>query len=109
MTRIRCFTMVAGLSGLALLMALSSRGSGDDAAKPKAADRTKKLVVEKPTVSVVAGSSTVAETKDAANLKVKPGDVKWHASFDDACKAAEKSGKPVLLFQLMGKLDDQFC
>jgi hypothetical protein len=60
-------------------------------------------------VAVVAASASVADTKDAANPKVKPGDVKWHPSFAEACKAAEKSGKPVLLFQMMGKLDDQFC
>jgi hypothetical protein len=109
MARNRCFKIVAGLSGLALLTALAGRGWTDDAPKPKAADRTKKVVIEKPTAAVVAGSSSVADTKDPANPKVKPGDVKWHASFAEACKAAEKSGKPVLLFQMMGKLDDQFC
>ena len=45
----------------------------------------------------------------ADNPKVQPGKVKWHANFADACAAAQKSGKPVLLFQMMGKLDDQFC
>jgi hypothetical protein len=43
------------------------------------------------------------------NPKVAPGKVNWHADFDAACKAAAKTGKPVLLFQMMGKLDDQFC
>jgi len=43
------------------------------------------------------------------NPKVEPGKVKWHASFDEARAAAVKSKKPVLLFQMMGKLDDQFC
>ncbi|SRR5258708_21336582 len=43
------------------------------------------------------------------NPKVEPGKVNWHADFDTACKAAAKTGKPVLLFQMMGKLDDQFC
>jgi hypothetical protein len=43
------------------------------------------------------------------NPKVEPGRVKWHPDFDTACKAAAKSGKPVFLFQMMGKLDDQFC
>jgi len=50
------------------------------------------------------------EAKDGfVNPKVEPGKVKWHADFDTACKAAAKSGKPVMLFQMMGKLDDQFC
>ena len=40
---------------------------------------------------------------------VKPGLVRWHADFATACAAAESSYKPVLLFQLLGKLDDEFC
>jgi hypothetical protein len=43
------------------------------------------------------------------NPKVEPGKVKWHATFDAACQASAASGKPVLLFKMMGKLDDQFC
>ena len=50
-----------------------------------------------------------APTKDFVNPKVEPGKVKWHATFDEACQASAKSGKPVMLFQMMGKLDDQFC
>jgi hypothetical protein len=52
---------------------------------------------------------TPAGKSDFVNPKVEPGKVNWHADFDTACKAAAKSGKPVLLFQMMGKLDDQFC
>jgi hypothetical protein len=43
------------------------------------------------------------------NPKVEPGKVRWHKDFATACREAKKSGKPVLLFQMMGKLDDQFC
>lgn len=43
------------------------------------------------------------------NPKVKPGDVNWHADFETACNVSRKSGKPVLLFQMMGNLDDRFC
>jgi hypothetical protein len=50
-----------------------------------------------------------ARNNDFLNPKVEPGKVKWHGDFDTACKAAAKSGRPVLLFQMMGKLDDQFC
>jgi hypothetical protein len=49
------------------------------------------------------------EPKGFVNPKVEPGKVKWHASFDEARAAAVRSKKPVLLFQMMGKLDDQFC
>ena len=50
-------------------------------------------------------AKTAAE-KD--NPTVEPGKVKWHKSLADAQAAAEKSGKPVLLFQMMGRLDQQF-
>jgi hypothetical protein len=43
------------------------------------------------------------------NPRVEPGLVKWHASFIDAQAASRKSGKPVLLFHMMGQLDRQFC
>jgi hypothetical protein len=46
---------------------------------------------------------------EPVNPKVAPGKVKWHADFAAACEAAKKSGKPVLLFHLMGQLDLQFC
>jgi hypothetical protein len=42
------------------------------------------------------------------NPKVAPGMVRWHDDFAAACKAAETSGKPVLLFQMLGQLDQRF-
>lgn len=44
-----------------------------------------------------------------ASPKTDPGKVKWHDDFETACNASRDSGKPVLLFQLMGRLDDVFC
>ena len=43
------------------------------------------------------------------NPQVPPGLVRWHPSFADAQAAAKRSGKPVLLFHMMGHLDRQFC
>ncbi len=43
------------------------------------------------------------------NRTVEPGKVQWHASFEAAQAAAKQSGKPVLLFHMMGALDKQFC
>ena len=43
------------------------------------------------------------------NPTVAPGLVKWHRTLADAQAAAEKSGRPVLLFHMMGQLDKQFC
>lgn len=41
--------------------------------------------------------------------KVKPGRVEWHGTFQKAMAASARSGKPVFLFHLMGRLDDRFC
>jgi hypothetical protein len=68
-------------------------------------DPSKREVVEKPIAAVAAGSRNV----DPNNPAVKPGDVRWHASFDAARDASRRSGKPVLLFHLLGRLDQQFC
>ena len=43
------------------------------------------------------------------NPQVAPGKVTWHKDFAAARAASKKSGKPVLLFQMMGNLDDRFC
>ncbi len=40
---------------------------------------------------------------------VKPGDVKWHPSLAAAVETARNTGRPVLLFQLLGRLDEEFC
>ncbi len=50
-----------------------------------------------------------AEASGQIQKKVKPGLVNWHDDFDSACKASAQSGKPVLLFQMLGRLDDKFC
>ena len=62
-----------------------------------------KARIEAPTKRVVAGSA------EPENPKVTPGKIKWHADFETACRAAKQSGKPVLLFQMMGNLDERFC
>jgi hypothetical protein len=107
MSRTKCLLVLASI---ALLTAWSGNGWGEDKAAKTAGDRTKALVIEKSSAKIVKTSSAV-EDKDTAfvNPKAEPGAVKWHATFDDACKAAAKSGKPVLLFQMMGKLDEKFC
>ncbi len=77
----------------------------------KIADLTKSVRIEKPASTILANhSSGVSNTaKDFVNPKVQPGKVNWHLSWEKACDAAKKSKKPVLLFEMMGKLDDQFC
>jgi hypothetical protein len=75
------------------------------------ADITKTLQIEKPASSILAHDTSggTASAKEFVNPKVQPGNVHWHPTLPVACEAAKKSGKPVLLFQMMGKLDDQFC
>jgi hypothetical protein len=62
--------------------------------------------IERPAKAVVQVNSGAAAS---VNPKVQPGRVQWHPTFEAACAASQKSHKPVLLFQMMGKLDDQFC
>ena len=40
---------------------------------------------------------------------VRPGWVSWHSDFDGALAASRVSGRPVLLFQLLGDLDRVHC
>src|SRR5262249_43292646 len=70
-----------------------------------------KYKIELPTEQVVALAARPATGTAPAfvNPKVEPGKVKWHADFATARAASAKSGKPILLFQLLGRLDDQFC
>jgi hypothetical protein len=42
------------------------------------------------------------------NVKVAAGMLVWHADLETACAASSQSGKPVLLFTLMGNLDERF-
>ena len=60
-------------------------------------------------LALTAGRGVAENQGDRPAPKVAPGKVTWHATFVAACEAARKSGKPVLLFQMMGKLDEQFC
>ncbi len=71
-----------------------------------------KSSIELPTKGLLAGQTIPSPSAPGSafiNPKVEPGKVHWHKTFADACRAAKKSGKPVLLFQMMGKLDERFC
>ena len=76
----------------------------ESAPAEKPADREKERI-ERPSKAVAGTSSPAA----AENPTVEPGKVKWHKTLADAQAAAEKSGRPVLLFHMMGQLDKQFC
>jgi len=76
-----------------------------------AADMTRdvaKGVVERPSKTILA--RTAEQPADYTdNPRVQPGLVHWHRTMAAAQEAARKSGKPVLLFQMMGRLDQRFC
>src|SRR6516164_8043003 len=90
----------ASLTCVALLVCVSPLA----AAEPPAPVRrdARKLEIEGPTEALLALRALAVQSA-SDNPKVRPGKVKWHANFADACAAAQKSGKPVLLFQMMGK------
>lgn len=56
-----------------------------------------------------ATTPTPTPPADADNPRVRPGRVNWHEGFDAACAASDQSGKPVLLFHMMGRMDQRFC
>ncbi len=88
-----------------VLLALPILTMAEDPPKPKKRD-VGKGVIEAPAKDLVARSAPPANPD---NPHVEPGKVQWHKDFAEACEASAKSKKPVLLFQMLGKLDDQFC
>jgi hypothetical protein len=111
MFRLSWRSLSAGLGGLLLTATVAAYAAAPPPTPPPAAPPdVGKFKIEQPAKAVVAASAPAPKTDNAfVNPKVEPGKVKWHATFDEACQAAAKSGKPVMLFQMMGKLDDQFC
>jgi hypothetical protein len=63
----------------------------------------------KAVVSTAYAGAPAGAGADFVNPQVEPGKVRWHADFAAACAAAARSKKPVLLFHLLGRLDQQFC
>ena len=97
MSRRKNFPILASCVAIAVLLLTASVAPAAEPVRDK-----KKQDIEGPAKNVVKATAEV-------NPKVQPGKDNWHASFANACEAAKKSGKPVFLFQMMGKLDDQFC
>jgi hypothetical protein len=127
--------LTAGLASLAFVAAPSTAEPPRDRGKavielpvqnvvaaaqpaPRLADYTKGRI-EGPVQGVAAASAPAraaavkaalkANNTGFVNPKVEPGKVAWHRDLAAASVAAGKSGKPILVFHMMGKLDDQFC
>lgn len=52
---------------------------------------------------------TRPDLQDISFTQIAEPAVRWHEDYDAALLAAEKSRKPVLLFQLLGRLDEELC
>jgi hypothetical protein len=70
------------------------------------------------TLSVTFAQTQTGEQLDAPGTStsqehgpehVQPGLVQWHADRESALAAAKESGRPVLIFQMLGRLDELFC
>ncbi|MBX9685174.1 MAG: hypothetical protein K2X27_00655 [Candidatus Obscuribacterales bacterium] len=83
-----------------------------------------KMAIETPLKKLISGSfsgSIEAKEAEQKNAKyqdssafpdsktIKAGLISWRPNFEAACALASKSKKPVLVFQLMGNLDEEFC
>lgn len=99
MSKSRIELPVKGLIGdLRMPVASDSRAKGIEISKaPASRNSARSLDSQKPAL------------KPAPSQKVEPGKVRWHKAIQTAMDASAQSGKPVLLFQMMGRLDDRFC
>lgn len=110
------------LTAIVAIVGLSALGLQDGAKeavekplKKQVADYAKKKVeipverkidVAKMAVELPVKRAIVPETAAAPAMA---GRVEWRESFAAAVEAAKSSGRPVLLFQLLGRLDEEFC
>jgi hypothetical protein len=109
MTRKTWFTLGGALTSVAVLATTVAVVQAQQKGAPPV-DRGKRFI-ELPTENIIArsGDEAKAPAREFDNPKVAPGKVAWHKDLATACAASKTSGKPVLLFQMMGKLDDKFC
>ncbi|HEY9717775.1 MAG TPA: hypothetical protein V6C69_09920 [Trichormus sp.] len=78
------------------------------ASEPQIAAAAPPFLTSVPVIAPVSAGTTPSESAES-NPTVSAGMVRWHADFATACLAAGKSGKPIFLFQMMGRLDQKFC
>ena len=70
-----------------------------------------KRIVELPTKRIVKAADLGTANPQAVtpdNPRVSPGKVRWRKDYAEALAVSKKSGRPVLLFQLLGELDHKF-
>lgn len=67
------------------------------------------ILAMQPTVQPTAEPPSLPSPAPQVNKEVEPGTIRWHPNLDAALIAAKASHKPVLVFHMMGRLDQQFC
>jgi hypothetical protein len=70
-----------------------------------------KDIIELPPKRLLVEASNKAAREgvtDREFKKVAPGKVQWHKDYATAVGKSKLSNKPVLLFQLLGQLDEEF-
>lgn len=58
---------------------------------------------------IVVGGYTYFRCLDDRPRDVTIGELTWRASLDEARTVAIREGKPILLLNLFGRLDQEFC
>ena len=94
---------ILSVSAWIAALAVSTQSPSAQQAPAKAADLSKR-VVEAPIKH-----GNWLRPNAPGDRRVAPGLVAWHTDLDAAKAASARTGKPVLLFQLLGNLDDEFC
>ena len=64
--------------------------------------------IEAPVKTLLKFSTQRLLRTSSSSGTAAPGLVHWHRTFNEACERAKVSGKPVLLFHMMGSLDQEF-
>ncbi|HMP03485.1 MAG TPA: hypothetical protein PKD86_14030 [Gemmatales bacterium] len=104
--RLRLLLLMSLAFGCLGLSALAADPPNPPASANPVPDVSKRMM-EAPTRRLV-DSSTPSPT-DFVNPRRAPGKIAWHPTWEAALTASARSGKPILLFQLLGKLDLEFC
>ena len=106
MSRLLAFVTAVGLAVSLSPLVLADRSFADEEQRP---DRGKRLL-EAPLERVIQGGDRETGKRGGGeNPSVAPGAIRWHADLAAARDASRASGRPVLLFQLLGQLDQEFC
>lgn len=106
---------LVSIVGAILLSGIAGRVDAQGTSGPRmdmrkdAIEAPVKRLISSDTESLITPPRPAAKSGDFRNPKVRPGLVNWHADFATACEQSKQSGKPVLLFHMMGNLDDGFC